>query len=85
MEDMEKFEQTLKEIEIKEFTPERLEQLSKKAYSEDRQYPENFSNWYTHIKDFGYFSHANIISNQIFTWEETEIIMQEINNINKVQ
>lgn len=70
-------------MEAKKFTPEYMEQLSKKAYKEDREYPENFSNWYPHIKSFGNFAHADVISNQILTWEETEA-MQETDDINKV-
>lgn len=65
------------------YTPEYLDELSKKCYVDDRQYPENFSNWYNHIIDFGRFRHANIISNQIFTYEETEI-MRETDIIDKV-
>lgn len=65
------------------FTPEYLEQLSKDSYNEDRQYPENFSNWYNHIVDFGKLKHVNIISNQILTYEETEIF-RKTENINEV-
>lgn len=54
-------------MEAKKFTPEYMRQLSKKAYKEDREYPENFSNWYPHIKSFGNFAHADVISNQILT------------------
>lgn len=35
-----------------EFTPEYLEQLSKNSYKNDREYPENFSNWHKNIKNF---------------------------------
>ena len=65
-------------------TPEYLKEVSKKCYVDDRQYPENFSNWYNHIIDFGKFRHANIISNQIFTFEETEIMCETdvIDNVN---
>ena len=65
------------------YTPEYFEELSKKQYKEDREYPENFSNWYPHIIDFGEFKTANIINNQIFTWEETEA-MEETDIISKV-
>lgn len=65
------------------YTPEYFEELSKKQYKEDREYPENFSNWYSHIIDFGEFKNANIINNQIFTWEETKA-MEETDQINKV-
>lgn len=65
------------------YTPEYLEELSKKSYKEDREYPENFSNWYHHILDFGQFKTANVISNQIFTWDETEI-MRETDDIDRV-
>ena len=65
------------------YTPKYFEELSKKQYKEDREYPENFSNWYPHIIDFGEFKTANIINNQIFTWEETET-MEETDQINKV-
>ena len=67
----------------KQFTPEYFEELTKKCYIDDREYPENFSNWYKHIIDFGNFKHANIISNQIFTLEDIKV-MQETDNINKV-
>lgn len=68
----------------KQFTPEYLAQLSLNEYNNDREYPENFSNWYSHIKDFGYFKHSNIISNQIFTYEETEVMRETdiIDNVN---
>ena len=56
------------------FTPEYLEELSKISYDDDRTYPENFSNWYNHIINFGCFAHADIIANQIFTFEDTKII-----------
>ena len=59
-------------------TPEYLEQCRKDAYKEDREYPENFSNWYPHIKDFGNFKSAEIISNQIFTLEEADLFRTEI-------
>ena len=49
------------------YTPEYFEELSKNSYKGDRNYPENFSNWYFHIKDFGKFKTAKIINNQIFT------------------
>lgn len=55
-------------------TPEYMLQLAKKSYEDDRKYPENFSNWYNHILDFGKFEHADIIANQIFTFEETQIL-----------
>ena len=57
-----------------DFSPENMEKLSKNAYNDDRNYPECFSNWFPHIIDFGYFNHAEVISNQIFTWEETEVM-----------
>ena len=63
--------------------PNNIEELSKNAHKSDREYPENFSNWYPKIKSFGEFAHVNIISNQIFTFEETEI-MQKTDNIDKV-
>lgn len=71
-------------IMSKKFTPEYLQELSKKCYEDDRNYPENFSNWYYHIKDFGKFKHAEIISNQIFTFEETERFRKtdNIKNVN---
>ena len=68
---MEQFEFNLNKW-AERFTPEYMEELSHKCYKDDREYPENFSNWYPHILDFGYFKSANIIANQIFTWEETE-------------
>lgn len=72
----------VKQMEIK-YTPEYFEELSKKHYKEDRQYPENFSNWYPHIKSFGQFKNAEVINNQIFTWEEVDT-MQETDNISNV-
>ena len=48
------------------YTPEYLAELEKKCYEDDRNYPENFSNWYSCIKDFGNFKHADIIANQIY-------------------
>lgn len=61
----------LKSIQLK-FTPEYLNQLAKQAYDDDRAYPENFSNWYPQILDFGKFKHAKVISNQVFTFEESQ-------------
>lgn len=60
-----------------------FKELAERCYKEDRNYPENFSNWYNHILDFGKFEHAKVISNQIFTLEEVEIMQQE-DYINKV-
>lgn len=65
------------------FNNDFLEELAISSYKEDRNYPENFSNWYPLIKDTGYFKTANIINNQIFTFEEVQI-MQETDNIDKV-
>lgn len=65
------------------FNNDFLEELAISSYKEDRNYPENFSNWYPLIKDTGYFKTANIINNQIFSFEEVEI-MQETDNIDKV-
>lgn len=65
------------------YTPEYLKELAKRAYDDDRNYLENFSNWYPYIIDFGHFKHSEIISNQIFTFEEVEI-MRETDNIDKV-
>lgn len=65
------------------YTKEYLDELAKKAYEDDRNYPENFSNWYKHIIDFGKFDHAEIISNQIFTYDGIKI-MEETDNIDKV-
>lgn len=65
------------------YTPEKLIELSKSSYEDDRNYPENFSNWYKHIVDFGKFRHADIISNQIFTFDETEA-MRDTDVIDKV-
>ena len=59
------------------FTPEYMAELEVKDYEQDREYPENFSNWYPHIKDFGYFKCADVISNQIFTLEETKEFKKE--------
>lgn len=68
---------------LREMTPEKLIKIAKKEYEEDRDYLENFSKWYNHIIDFGYFKHSNIIANQIFTLEEVEIMQEE--NIDKVK
>lgn len=65
------------------FTPEYMDELTRKCYEDDRSYPENFSNWYPHIKDLGYFKSADIISNQIFTLDEIKI-MQETDDYSKV-
>lgn len=66
------------------FTPEYLKELAKKSYIDDRIYPENFSNWYPHIIDFGRFDHADIISNQVFTFEEVQE-MQKTDEYSKVK
>lgn len=65
------------------YTAEFFEQASRQCYADDRAYPENFSNWYKHIIDFGKFRHADIISNQVFTYQETQI-MRDIDNMEKV-
>lgn len=65
------------------YTPEYLDDLSKKCYDDDRMYPENFSNWYSHIIDFGKFRHADIISNQVFSYSEVQD-MQETDVMEKV-
>ena len=57
---MEQFSATL-EAWASKFTPEYMEELSHKCYEDDRNYPENFSNWYPHILDFGYFKCADVI------------------------
>lgn len=72
-------EEAIKRIYTKEY----LEELSKKSYNEDRECLECFSNWYSHIIDFGYFKHSNIIANQIFTYDEVKA-MQETDLIDKV-
>lgn len=79
---MKELELTLDKV-AKQFTPEYVKELAKEHYKKDREYPENFSNWYSHILDFGYFKHSNIIANQIFTLEEIEI-MRETDNIEEV-
>lgn len=65
------------------YTPEYLAELAAKSYEDDRNYPENFSNWYPKIKDFGKFSHAEIIANQILTFNEVKEL-QKTDNINDV-
>ena len=75
-------EKIMKNIANK-YTPEYLEKLSKNHYNEDRNYPENFSNWYPHIKSFGQFKNAKIIYNQVFTLQEVNT-MQETDNISDV-
>lgn len=62
--------------ERQKYTPEYFKELALKGYNEDREYPENFSNWYPHIKSFGNFAHADVVSNQIFTFEETEFMQK---------
>lgn len=65
------------------FTPEYFENLKISSYKQDRAYPENFSNWYPHIKSFGKFKHANIISNQILTLNDIELLKEEhYDNVN---
>lgn len=66
------------------YTPEYLAELSLRSYIEDREYPENFSNWYPHILNFGKFSNAEVISNQILTHGQVEILQEtdDINNVN---
>ena len=68
-----------------------FEEMDRKMYEEDREYPENFSNWYSHIVDFGDFDHVDIVANQIFTLEETKIMRKwetidevDWNQINKI-
>lgn len=79
---MKKSEIKLNKI-TKKFTSEYFEKIAKKSYQEDRECPENFSNWYPYILDFGYFKHVNIIANQVFTFEEVEV-MQESDSIDKI-
>lgn len=68
----------MKEFKIPnlDYTPEKLDQLAEQNYIDDRNYPENFSNWYYCIKDFGKFKHAKIISNQIFTLDEVKAFQE---------
>lgn len=68
---------------IKPYSDKEMQEIEKQAYISDRNYPENFSNWYNCIESFGCFSYAKIIANQIFTLEETQIL-QETDNIEKV-
>lgn len=67
----------------KRFTPEYLSELAINSYNDDRAYPENFSNWYYNIKNFGEFAHANIVANQVLTFEEVED-MERTENIDQV-
>lgn len=60
-----------------------FEQLAKNSYDTDRVYPENFSNWYPNILDFGKFKHSEIISNQILTFKETRAF-ERVDNIENV-
>ena len=53
------------------------EQLKLDDYNRDREYPENWSNWYPYILDFGKFSTVDIVSNQILTLEETKLFEEE--------
>lgn len=76
------FDVIMKDVQTKLSTIN-FEELAKKSYNEDRNYPENFSNWYPYIEDFGIFSHVDIINNQIFTFEEVEAF-QEVDTIEKV-
>lgn len=57
---------------LSKLTPEYFDELGREMYKEDREYPENFSNWYPHIVNFGYFKCADVIANQVFTYDETE-------------
>lgn len=75
------FEEMLASVD-KRFTPEYFEQLKQNSYKQDREYPENFSNWYPNIVDFGKLNHVDIINNQILTLEETKVLEQE--DYNKV-
>ena len=70
---MEELTQRIKQDLEKKFTPENMKRIAKEMYEEDRQKPENFSNWYPYIKKFGNFRRAEIVSNQILTFEETEV------------
>ena len=68
---------------VSKFTPEYLEELKETCYFDDRKYPENFSNWYYSIKDFGKFRHVEIIANQIFSQDDVDI-MQKTDNYKDV-
>ena len=54
------------------FDEQKLEQMAQERYDEDRQYPENFSNWYPKIEDVGNFKIAKVINNQVFTYENVK-------------
>ena len=56
------------------YTPEFFEQLERDSYKDDREYPENFSNWFPHISDFGWFKCANVVANQIFTLDDSKLM-----------
>lgn len=53
------------------------DELAKESYMQDRHYPENWSNWYPHILNFGKFKTVAIISNQILTLDETKVFEEE--------
>lgn len=65
------------------YTPEYMAELAIKCYEDDRNYPENFSNWFPKIKSFGEFAHAKVIANQILTFEEVEDLQRcdDIDNV----
>lgn len=62
----------LSDYKLPRITPEMIEEASRDAYREDRNYPENFSNWFPHIIDSGKFNISSVISNQIFSYEEVQ-------------
>lgn len=62
-------------------TPEYFEKLHRQSYEEDRIYPENFSNWYPYILDFGEFKHSEIIENRILTFEEYDELTKDIDEV----
>lgn len=72
---LEKTKNMLKDIDF--------DKLKQNDYDFDRNYPENFSNWYPNILDFGKFSHVDIINNQIFTLKEMEAF-ERVDNIDNV-
>ena len=69
---------------IEQYTPEYFQELAVKSYNFDREYPENFSNWYKHIEDFGYFRHAEIINNQIFSFDEYNLFRDDNKRVESI-
>ena len=66
----------LRNFKLPIITKDMLEEASRQSYICDREYPENFSNWFPCIKSSGKFYIPRVVANQVFTYEEVQQMQQ---------